>query len=546
MKIAVCHLSDIHLKSGVNPILARVGKISDAMNTVDGDIKTCFVVLTGDMAFSGKASEYVHGLSLLAQLQSGLLRKFSEVYLVLVPGNHDCDFETAEGNRKLLLRSVNESESDIDQSVIAVCASVQENFFNLRDAACDKALPKGDRLFYEYSFVLPDGYSLVFRCFNSAWISEKKERQGQLFLPLEMLPRYEPSSEKSIVMSVFHHTYPWLKADNARGFRKYIEENSDMVLTGHEHDQVSYTVKKTSGETSGYFEGGVLQDHDKKGLSNFNVLLIDLDRKEMKLSQLSWEKDCYAPEQEGEWVEFEKNRVLRRNLFGNTRQFYEYLTDLGTGFTHPRKAKPTLLDFFVYPDLVDTNLIKKSGKAVKTEFPRIHGDSVVATVTEQKKVLIVGDGKSGKTSLAKMLYLDVKEMGIVPVMIQGSRIKHPNQTSFSGEIQEAFQRQYLSELYTKYTQLDKTMKMLIVEDFHNCPLNQEGRRKIVELADGSFSIIAIFGDQFTSIQDMVSREKNQPSCFVNFKHLQIHELGNLLRNTLIEKWLVLGQEHLLN
>jgi len=58
------------------------------------------------------------------------------------------------------------------------------------------------------------------------------------------------NGECDLVVSVFHHPYPWLQADIAIAFRDHIEHNCDVVLTGHQHYDHAYV--KQSLPTTGF------------------------------------------------------------------------------------------------------------------------------------------------------------------------------------------------------------------------------------------------------------------------------------------------------
>jgi 3',5'-cyclic AMP phosphodiesterase CpdA len=58
MRIGIVHVSDIHLRAGNNPISSRVGAINAAIRGVAQDISDLLLIVTGDIAYSGKQEEY--------------------------------------------------------------------------------------------------------------------------------------------------------------------------------------------------------------------------------------------------------------------------------------------------------------------------------------------------------------------------------------------------------------------------------------------------------------------------------------------------------
>jgi len=58
MKIGILHLTDIHLTEGKNLIEDRSAKIIGAMVQDFNNITQGYIIITGDIANSGKTSEY--------------------------------------------------------------------------------------------------------------------------------------------------------------------------------------------------------------------------------------------------------------------------------------------------------------------------------------------------------------------------------------------------------------------------------------------------------------------------------------------------------
>ena len=77
MKLLLLHLSDIHLKDhhDKNPILDRIANISTAVFSAETSPFACFVVVTGDIAFSGTSSQYDLAQTLFSSLSQLLSEK---------------------------------------------------------------------------------------------------------------------------------------------------------------------------------------------------------------------------------------------------------------------------------------------------------------------------------------------------------------------------------------------------------------------------------------------------------------------------------------
>jgi hypothetical protein len=54
MKILILHLSDLHLKESLNSCEIKIDAISAAVRNEEADLAAALVVVSGDIAYSGK------------------------------------------------------------------------------------------------------------------------------------------------------------------------------------------------------------------------------------------------------------------------------------------------------------------------------------------------------------------------------------------------------------------------------------------------------------------------------------------------------------
>jgi len=98
-----------------------------------------------------------------------------------------------------------------------------------------------------------------------------------------------------------------------------------------------------------------------------------------------------------------------------SEDFLSYLQDTGVKFVNQEGVTSAINDFFVYPDLkvvresLDEMPLDISGEEILN-----HGD----------RILIYGDEQSGKTTLAKRLFLDAQSLGFIPIFIEGGSQGH--------------------------------------------------------------------------------------------------------------------------
>jgi 3',5'-cyclic AMP phosphodiesterase CpdA len=238
LQILLLHLSDLHIRSDHDAILSRASQIKAACHGIAPNATACVIVLSGDIAYSGLASQYELAYQFLSEIGAKLneLPSIKSVEFIAVPGNHDCDFSNESDIRQYLLKDVQalyESAIDPSSDRAKAILEVQKAFFAF-EARLNrgKEISVDQRLSYG-RIVAIDNFLIAFQCYNTAWLSRIHDQQAMLFLPDDAI---EPlATHANICASVFHHPYNWLDANNYRALKDAVEQTSDLVFTGHEH-----------------------------------------------------------------------------------------------------------------------------------------------------------------------------------------------------------------------------------------------------------------------------------------------------------------------
>lgn len=274
MKIAIVQLSDIHIRHSTDAILGRAAKIAAATKSVVSNPDAYLLGIIGDIAFSGTVEQYELALEFLNKLKGELLAAGKLVHIFLVPGNHDLDFTSEPDTRPILLKSIREKVYQIDRNgeVVRQILSTQEHFYEFESKLLGSDIRPIPQRLANLQLFKVNGKTIFVRRYNTAWVSTNPEVPGELVFPVST--EVSPPSATDLSISVFHHPYNWLEPENARLFRHQIENSSDVVLTGHEHETSIYTKLDSSGVATQYIEGSVLQEDNNKR-SAFNVVLVD-------------------------------------------------------------------------------------------------------------------------------------------------------------------------------------------------------------------------------------------------------------------------------
>jgi len=131
MSVILLHISDIHIKSASDPILKRGKEIASSIYSLLPSASHIFIVVSGDIAFSGEAEQYDLATKLFNEILLEIQKETATtVTFIVTPGNHDCDFNLNNGARTLVVQSLEKAETPvIDDSIINTCSAIQQPFF---------------------------------------------------------------------------------------------------------------------------------------------------------------------------------------------------------------------------------------------------------------------------------------------------------------------------------------------------------------------------------------------------------------------------------
>ncbi|KWN65889.1 metallophosphoesterase [Burkholderia stagnalis] len=241
LKAIFVHLSDIHFgqeKNGGDVAVNNDAKrrlIDDARAEVAKlEAKASGVIVTGDIAYSGKEREYRTAAEWLAELTDAI--GCERVNVQMVPGNHDIDRDKISVPTDCVLASIREKGDAILDPLLDTadgCEFLYSRFEAYRDFALDYEceldlngqMSSGGRL------ELAKGRSIKFVRLNSALICSRRDDEGRLILGKRQQVLPEEEGEEIIVL--MHHPLNWFQ-DSDRA-RSYLRNRARVLISGHEH-----------------------------------------------------------------------------------------------------------------------------------------------------------------------------------------------------------------------------------------------------------------------------------------------------------------------
>lgn len=466
--LTVVHLSDLHIKFAGDETLKLFEHISTAIARKLVKSKLILILVSGDIAFSGKKSEYelIEPEFKKLALQLELLFK-APVKWALVPGNHDGMFNAASKSRALLINGIlREGAGAIDESVIETCVQPQEHFFSFEKILChsDEYTFK-DKLLGIKEFKI-SGKTLQFWELNASWISKIPEQQGNLVFPIERYQQYLQTTA-DYRFAVLHHPLNWYAQDSYHNLRKALVSNFCGVFSGHEHVSNGHIQKSLGHDNHCVFmEAGALGPHDPREIPTFTVLVLEIDSGAITQTDFKFDTALKAfQELEGPPKSLQI-QLSQSRKFQPTEETTASLEELGAPFTHPTRDELKLSDVYVEPEFSTFSVDEKPQMTVKSK-------QIYDNISSLSYIVVRGDEHHGKTSFLSQIFSRALLANIVPVRMTAKELASGSEDRRDKLIEERVVEHYGHSSLEHYKVLDRNQKMVLLDDLDHLGMNSE-------------------------------------------------------------------------
>ena len=445
--LSILHITDLHISDSLPPNyeLKIRHAVDAAITKIDGT--RLFVVISGDIANTGDAKEYDRAEKVL----SYLLRTIEERHggsteLIMVPGNHDVcrppkyiPEERGDKGRKEQLAKME------DFFCFSICRGVE---WGDRDVLVD-----------EFPLPTNTGFSGIrFCCLNTAPFSTLTFDKGVHILSDDAFSALRNNSPSDLSVVVAHHGPDWLDDVPRLEFEAEASNSVDLLLVGHEHRGGTVVKSRPGGTGLPILRGGMFSFDDEKEC-NFSVLNVAPLR-----MGLSW-----VDETRFEWDS--SSRIFTSRLSQSfplkikgagpkpNEKFFEELSDeIGRG-------KDFFAKSFSFPRLRSyASLLPEDDGFVSSQPVDIESAGDFFSYLEKWDcVEIAGSGGSGKSCLARDIYIECAHRGYIPILI------HPNNStrSFEKTLDTLISEQYGGSRadIDVFRQAPREKKIIIADDF---------------------------------------------------------------------------------
>lgn len=253
--------------------------------------KPNFVLITGDIAYSGKAQQYEVALKFFDELSQVLLIPPENFFFV--PGNHDVDrsinglaFDGACANCK--------SQQDVDRvlggSDFSTLLERQQEFWSFVEA-----LTKGQQRRYTQnrlaymSQISIDGLKVSLLGLNSAWLCGRDGEGGKLLIGERQvinLIEFSEQADSVLCLGLAHHPVEWLYEWDQVTCRSQLLPKIDFYHRGHLHQPEVYLSSVPSSPCLSVAAGS---GHVTRFFRNsYNMISLDLGSGECTVSQFEF------------------------------------------------------------------------------------------------------------------------------------------------------------------------------------------------------------------------------------------------------------------
>jgi hypothetical protein len=553
MSILVAQLGDIHIESSTDLIFERSEKIGAAIAAeVKNDTTELVLLFGGDMSYSGTKDQFDLFKRLAVDIDTSVRRNSPTVNIrtLAVPGNHDCCFAGPQSVRERLLDTI-KTDDVLDDEMRGQLLKPLDEYFAYastligKDAGISRATP-----FYTHFDIREGERVLRFMLVNTAWMSSKREKPASLQFPMSeiVLPT---DASPTLTISVLHHPFNWFRQpDTYRPLRERVDSVSDVVLLHHEHvaeanQQSRPFVSGSDGEHAFHVSGGALQVAPGDTSCEFNTIRVELDTRSVTVvrhrflaadGSAHFERLATAPQV---IVERRKNSA---GLYQIHQDFRDQLDDLGTPVVHPHRdpRKPLRLsDVFVYPDLWELD-DDHSGESRK----QIRSKDVFKTVIALSQALVTGSDKSGRTSIAKTLFIDFLRAGFAPLFVDCATL-NPKLQDTGPAVEQLIKAQYAQMAPEQFLQLDRGKRVIILDNIHMLARDRVARAKLLKQFEHTFAKVVCLGSDLIAAEEFMHGDSKDTGLW-EYKHFTILEFGEVLRSHFVTKWVSLGTDQTLS
>lgn len=451
MRIMILHLSDMHFCGEVSFSEKNIQSIIRALNRSSSGIEHVLVIISGDLAYSGKKKQYDQVKIFLDSLEVSLRNRYAmkQFDFILVPGNHDVDYDKGDWGRDDLEEIFS---SKICESFIEEELGKQSEFYIFaRQYACFS----NDAIVYP-KVVKYGSKEVRINLINTAIFSSLDEDQGYHYISSEDIKVLSEQCDSDFVISVMHHPHHWYSSYCKKELEQALYSRSDIIFVGHEHYESSMNIGFL-GASVDIFAGGMLCNKGDWRTSEFHVGVLDLDTREYVTSKYIW-NDAFKVYEEDEKHSFSlsRNRYNQLNLTVKN----DFIVELTEDKYMIAKSNS---DYFVFPLLVE-EIISEDNNRIPREINSI--EDFLCVLRLNRRIIVTGTSDSGKSILASSIYTHLSRTKVT-LFVDGCNVSKNIDRTFKSIFEDIYSD--VSAYYEIFKQMSREELAVVVDNMDAVP-----------------------------------------------------------------------------
>lgn len=522
MKIALIHLSDMHISDKSVIHMEKIQALADSLSILT-PFEGLLIVVSGDVAGKGLAQEYNLAerffSSLLSMVQRTYCLAINNTKLVVVPGNHDMDRNiSSQSSRTNVIEWA--KEGTLDSHIIEEINRCHPFYQFAREHVC--FLDANSPLYCKKTLAFTDNknekHYIDTVLLNSAPFSNNDDN-GIHYYPESVLSALSAPSKAPFSIVAMHHSPSWFSPEQKVRLQKLLYSRNDIVFCGHEHYDDTNELLLREGFSALIQAGGAWWEPKTSfNKSTYYAGVLDTDTRHYRQFRFVWncKKSFYEHESQ---IERELSTHLSTdNPFTLSNDFVDNMVS-----DERQYVCGNISDYFVFPTL-QTETAEDYSSTLQIRSMA----ELIETINANGQLMILGPGGCGKTTLARMLFLQLAQEYTVLICglddIAGKKQKNI--------IHGVFENIYPNDSYSFFEQQDKKKKIIIIDDSNL--IRSEHLSKLLRGLTDLFAHIVVFGERETTF-DLKERVTQELSLEKGIKTLTIGGFYADKRSSLIER-----------
>ena len=461
MKINILHLSDFHFSQQHRDDCRRF-----CNHLAESTSGSCIdaIIFSGDLIQGGNDDFDEAYKTLIEPVRQ--MHNLTMDRILIVPGNHD-------KTKNVVIDSLEENlyKSRTEEQVNSYfsdrkLSQASMNDFKHFNTFLKKRFGKEDYDGFGHISVFDiAGTKVGLVGFNSAWCCTRSENdRGNLMFPLNAAEQlFRKAQNCDIVLTSMHHNLADFKFFIAKKFEDIIQENSNILLTGHYHKQALNATLTPKGCLLHNVAPATYDKHEDMSSFGYCILTVNTETYEVDSSIFHYDGEKFKLVEHLRTTAMMSERKKKLYELRKTMQHHlgmlEIMADCLIPSDSQQRRGLTFEQLCACPDIVESEsggTLSRSMKPVRLqELEDNYGN-----------VLITGIRKKERTSLLFKIWQDFLRQydikGIIPFYLDCTRYRKEKDFFSIGQQLQLFLGQTSSDM--QYTFREKRL-LLLLDDF---------------------------------------------------------------------------------